>query len=281
MTIPATERARHLEAVLELLPPPDLSHLEPLPDPPREPDMQQHEWIIYFCAILRLFFANRHDVLVSGQGFLRHDPYNQDERFAPDCVVVTGVNPRNIISRNGYVISEVGKPPDFVLEIASRSTGRRDYTIKREGYARYNVGEYWRFDHTGGRFHDAPLAGDLLIDGKYEPFPIHRDPDGLIWGHSPVLGLDLCWDDGELRLRDPRDGEYLPTPEETAVRANRAEAERDTALNHAAEVEAERDTALNRAGRAEVERDMALNRAAEAEAENARLREALRRLEEN
>ena len=39
--------------------------------------------------------------------------------------------------------------------------------------------------------------------------------------------------------------------------------------------------ALNRADRAEVERDMALNRAAEAEAENARLRETLRRLEEN
>lgn len=254
MTTPATESARHLEAVLELLPPPDLSHLEPLPDPPREPDMQQDGILFFFHAILEIWYAGRRrDVLIAGQGFLRHDPYNEDERFAPDCMVVFGVNPRNIISRNGYVISEVGKPPDFVLEVASRSTGRRDYTVKREGYARYNVGEYWRFDHTGGRFHDAPLAGDLLVGGRYEPLPIHRDPDGLIWGHSPVLGLDLCWDDGELRLRDPRTGEYLPTPEQIAVRADRAE----------------------------VERDNALNRAAEAEAENASLRERLRRLGEN
>ena len=140
MTMPAIERARHSEVALELLPPPDLSHLEPLPDPPREPDMQQHEWVIYFCAILRLFFADRYDVLVSGQGFLRHDPYNQDERFAPDCVVVTGVNPKNIISRNGYVISEVGKPPDFVLEIASRSTGRRA-PARRRGPRGSSAGE--------------------------------------------------------------------------------------------------------------------------------------------
>ena len=78
-----------------------------------------------------------------------------------------GVDPKAIVARNGYVISEVGKPPDFVLEVASRSTGRRDYTVKRDGYAGYGVREYWRFDHTGGRFHDAALAGDVLVDGRY------------------------------------------------------------------------------------------------------------------
>ena len=260
MITPATERAIRSVAALELLPPPDYSHLEPLPDPPREPDMQQYEWIHYFHAILSLFYANRYDILISGDGYLRHDPYNRDERFAPDCVVVFGVNPKNIISRNGYVISEVGKPPDFVFEVASRSTGIRDYTVKREGYARYGVGEYWRFDHTGGRFHDAPLAGDLLVGEKYEPLPIHYDVDGLIWGHSPVLGLDLCWDDGELRFRDPATREILPTPEETAARAAHAETERNIA---------------------QAERDAAQSRAAEAEAENVRLRELLRRIRED
>ncbi len=91
------------------------------------------------------------------------------------------------------MISEVGKPPDFILEVASRSTGRNDYTTKRKGYAGYGVREYWRFDHTGGRYHDAALAGDVLVDGEYEPVEITREPDGLIWGHSEVLGLDLCW----------------------------------------------------------------------------------------
>ena len=111
------------------------SHLEPLPDPPREPDMQQRRRTAAFDAILTAHFAHRNDVLISGDGYLRRDPANEDERFAPDCVVAFGVNPDAIVSRNGYVISEVGKPPDFVLEVASRSTGRRDYTIKRTGYA--------------------------------------------------------------------------------------------------------------------------------------------------
>ena len=186
--------------------------------------MQQTEPFLYFCNSLRAHFADRDDVLISGQGYLRHVGSNDAERLAPDCVVTFGVDPRAIVARNGYVISEVGKPPDFVLEIASRATGRRDYTVKREGYAQYGVGEYWRFDHTGGRFHDAPLAGDVLVEGVYEPVEITHEPGGLIWGCSPMLDLDLCWNAGELRLRNPATGEYLPTPEEQRAAREAAEA---------------------------------------------------------
>ena len=204
------------------------SHLEPLPDPPREPDMQQRRRTAAFDAILMAHFAHRNDVLISGDGYLRRDPANEDEQFAPDCVVAFGVNPDAIVSRNGYVISEVGKPPDFVLEVASRSTGRRDYTVKRTGYAGYGVHEYWRFDHTNGRYHDTALAGDVLTDAEYTPALITREPDGLIWGHSSVLDLDLCWDRGELRLRDPRTGQFLPTPEELQAGKEAAEERADT-----------------------------------------------------
>ena len=224
----------------------DYSHLEPLPDPPRERDMQQFEGVHAFTSALVPHFGLRDDVLISGEGFLRREATNDAERLAPDVVVTFGVNPRAIIARNGYVISEVGKPPDFVLEVASRSTGRR------EGYAGYGVQEYWRFDHTGGRFHDVALAGDVLVDGRYQPLPIREEADGLIWGHSAVLGLDLCWDDGAFRLRIPMAGEFLPTPTELQVERDAAKAELDTA-------QAERDAAL---------------------AEAARLREQLRRLQQ-
>ena len=197
----------------------DYSHLEPLPDPPREPDMQQFLGVFAFASILAPHYAHRDDVLIAGEGYLRHEATNDAERLAPDCVVTFGVNPEAIVARNGYVISEVGKPPDFVLEVASRSTGRRDYTVKREGYAGYGVQEYWRFDHTGGEFHDAPIAGDTLVGNVYEPIEIHEASEGLLWGHSAVLGLDLCWDDGELRIRDPFTREFLPTPEELLVAA--------------------------------------------------------------
>ena len=257
-----------------LVPPPPgaYAHLEPLPDPPRIPDMQQHLWVVTFDSILRAHFAQRTDVLISGQGYLRHEADSDAERLAPDCVVAFGVNPAAIVARNGYVISEVGQPPDFVLEVASRSTGRRDYTVKRVGYAGYGVREYWRFDHTGGRYHDAALAGDRLVAGEYEPLPIHEEPDGVQWGHSPVLGLDLCWEAGELRIYDPLAGEYLPTPPE--LHAQHAAAESRAAVEQAARLAAEA-RATGAEDRAAAERTARLS----VETELRRLRERLRRLQ--
>ena len=257
-------------------PPGEYAHLEPLPDPPRIPDMQQYNHLVAFDSILRAHFAPRTDVLISGQGYLRREAGNDAERLAPDCVVAFGVNPAAIVARNGYVISEVGKPPDFVLEVASRSTGRRDYTVKRTGYAGYGVQEYWRFDHTGGRYHDAALAGDRLVDGVYEPITINEEPDGVRWGHSPVLRLDLCWDEGELRAYDPVAGKYLPTaPEQHAERvaaaARAAAAESRHAVEQAARMTAE-DRAAAAESRAAAERAARLS----VETELRRLRERLR-----
>ena len=181
-----------------------------MPDPPRIPDMQQSLQLRGIETTLHLYFEERGDVLVAGQGYLRHDATNESERFAPDCAVTFGVDAEAIIRRNGYVISEMGKPPDFVLEVASKSTGRRDYTIKREAYERYRAREYWRTDETGGRWHDAALAGDKLVDGKYVPIPITQDEDGRHWGYSEVLDLHLCWDDGRLRFFDAKTDRFLP-----------------------------------------------------------------------
>lgn len=211
-----------------------------LPDPPpREPDMQQDLSLFDFRRTLKLHLSGRNDVLLAGGGYLRNDPRNDEELFAPDCVVAFGVDPSSIVSRNGYVIQHAGKPPDLVLEVASRATGRRDYTVKREGYAGYGVQEYWRFDHTGGQFHDAPLAGDSLVGEAYTPLAINLEPDGLIWGHSEVLGLDLCWDDGTLRLRNPETGRFLPTPEELRLELDATQERAEAAERRTAELEEE------------------------------------------
>ena len=52
-----------------------------------------------------------------------------------------------------------------------------------------------------------------------------------------MLELDLCWDRGELRLRDPETGEFLPTPEElrAARDSERAGREAERAAREAAE----------------------------------------------
>ena len=181
----------------------------PLPDPPRIPDMQQNKHITRADQTLDTWFRRRPGTLVNGQGYLCLDRQNIRSSPYPDCVVAFDVDPGRITATNGYVISEVGKPPEFVLEVASSTTGRRDYTIKREQYAALGVGEYWRFDHTGGQYHDAALAGDRLVNGVYERITVTTEPDGLIWGHCETLGLDLCWRNNELLFRNPSTGEFL------------------------------------------------------------------------
>ena len=91
----------------------------------------------------------------------------------PDLLIAFNVDPAAYYRRNAYVISEQGKPPDFVLEIASRSTGREDTGEKRDVYATMGIPEYWRFDETG-EFHGVRLAGDRLVDGVYEPIPTEQ-----------------------------------------------------------------------------------------------------------
>lgn len=207
-----------------------------LPDPPRDPDsMEQLPHIAMVLFVLRVFFSHRSDVLVNGEGYLCIDTRIRPGQLKPDCVVAFGVDPKAIEERNGYVINEVGKPPDFVLEVGSPSTGVADYTTKRDGYARYGVTEYWRFDPSGGRNHDRPLGGDTLVDsGRYEPIPINVE-SGVHWGRSAVLGLDLYWQDGNLRFYDPAIGEFLPdyfevVSELNAEKAMRLSAEAETRM---------------------------------------------------
>ncbi len=230
-----------------------------LPDPPKKMDMKQRTHVLQADAILRQYFAHRPDVLVSGDGYLCYDTRRRANWLVPDCIVAFGVDPEAVVDRNGYVISEVGKPPEFVLEIASETTGREDYTRKRGIYAGYGVGEYWRFDHTGGQYHDQPIAGDLLVDGRYQPIGLNYEADGVIWGHSPVLGLDLCWESGRLRFYDPATGEYLPSMAEVTEERDVERAVRQAAERRAADAE---------------------RRAADAETEAQRLRGQLLRLQE-
>ena len=156
----------------------------------------------------------------------------------PDLLVAFGVNPGLWGARNGYLIPEQGKPPDFVMEVASESTARRDETLKREAYAAMGVPEYWRFDPTGGSRYSTHLAGDRLVDGLYVPITIHRTDDERFWGHSDSLNLDLCWEEGDLRFWDPVARRYLHTFMEESAARREAEARAVMAETRADEAEA-------------------------------------------
>ena len=216
-----------------------VTRVTPLPDPPRDPDsMEQLSHIAAVMFALRTHFSHRSDVLVNGEGYLCVDTRIRPGQLKPDCVVAFGVDPEAIEKRNGYVINEVGKPPDFVLEVGSASTGVADYTTKRDGYAGYGVTEYWRFDPSGGQHHDRPLAGDTLVERQYEPIPINVE-SGVHRGHSAVLGLDLYWQDGSLRFYDPNIGEFLPNFFEVVSERDAARQELDSERSMRLSAEAE------------------------------------------
>ncbi|MCY3691467.1 MAG: Uma2 family endonuclease, partial [Chloroflexi bacterium] len=208
-----------------------------------EPDMQQYVHIANVASTLMAHFASRPGTLISGEGFLCYDTRSHDGWLVPDCVVAFDVDPESITDRNGYVIGEVGKPPDFVLEVASRRTGQADYTRKRFGYAHYGVREYWRFDHTGGQYHDVSLAGDHLVNDDYEPISLADDLPGKLYGmlsgYSDALGLYLCWDAGSLRFYNPQTDAFLMTREEAESALAEVQAERDAALERIRQLEAE------------------------------------------
>ncbi len=220
------------------------------------------------------------------------------EHRRPDLMVAFDCDRELLISQNGYSIVTQGKPPDFVLEVASESTGEVDYTEKRDEYESYGIPEYWRFDSSGGDYHDAALAGDRLVDGRYEPIEIQM-MDGLNRrGYSAVLDLWLCWEDQRLRLFDAKAGAYLRTHDEEYDRAEleayerrqaelraiqaelRVDEERDLRL----QVEYERRQAEIRADQAETRAEQAETRAQQAEAQARNLRaqlDALRRRSDN
>ena len=136
----------------------------------------------------------------------------------PDLLIAFDARPDLIIPRNGYLIPEQGKPPEFVLEVGSETTGRIDEGQKRRDYADFRVPEYWRFDPSGGEFHSTHLAGDRLVGEEYQPIPVLQTVEGYFRGHSEVLNLDLCWENGQLRWYDPIGDQYLVSiPEERAA----------------------------------------------------------------
>ena len=157
----------------------------------------------------------------------------------PDLIIAFGVDRRRIISDRGYSIERWGKPPDFVLEIASETTAENDVTGKRTDYAAFGIPEYWRFDPTGGEYYPEGLAGDRLVDEAYRPIAVVTVDESHQWGHSEVLSLDLCWEEGWLRWYDPAARRYLRTFDETEEERMAAEIQRDAALT-------ERDAAQQR-----------------------------------
>ena len=192
---------------------PETGTLEVFPDFPPRDDMQNTLYLgaPALQAALAEHLGNHESTIVLGEVPVRWTPSQRAGHRIPDLMVAFNVDRAQAIDQNGYSIRDLGKPPDFVLEVASVRTAENDIGPKRRDYANFGIPEYWRFDPTGGRRYDAPIAGDRMVEGAYQPIEIIEVESQHLHGHSDVLGLDLCWNRGELRWYEPASGQHLLT----------------------------------------------------------------------
>ncbi|MCY4559183.1 MAG: Uma2 family endonuclease [Chloroflexi bacterium] len=213
-----------------------------LPDiPEREPDeVTQFDELFKTgrSHALAVHLGNPETTLVEADRWIIAEPgtYRDLGRY-PDLLVAFGVDPSAYEASNGYVISEQGKPPDFVLEVASVSTADTDTGAKRDDYARLGIPEYWRFDKTG-QHHGTRLAGDRLENGVYVPIDIDELSADVLQGYSEALGLYLRWERGELGWHDPATGRHIATFDTERARADAERAARMQAEERIRELEA-------------------------------------------
>ncbi len=176
-----------------------------------EDSMEQNLELVEILGLFRARFTDfneRPNVFLDNETFICYHPSNLNVRIAPDIYLAFGVDARAIRPRKIYLPWEVGKPPDFALEIASESTADADTQRKPGIYAAIGVPEFWRFDPSGGQYHGQPIWGGEMVNGRYRGLPQTREPDGILKVYSPLLEISLCWDDGWPRVFDPATGDY-------------------------------------------------------------------------
>ena len=225
---------------------------------------------------------------------IRLDPTDLRISIAPDFYRARGVDVGRIRDDTGYNLWEIGKPPEWVLEVASRSTYRRDLYEKPGIYAGIGVSELWMFDPTGGELYGQALMGFKLVEGEYGPIDISPNEHGLPSGYSEELGLRICaleWSKREELLRaqpnldlvisanyqpwqlmfqDADTGLYLINMKTSLAEYRQAEAERQR-------LEAQHEAERIRAAQAESERRQAEQSLADERDAHAETRSELQR----
>ena len=201
---------------------PDIFYEEP--EPPEDALVQERS-VDRIKRLLWEHYENLADVFISGMFYICYDRTDGNRRVQPDTFIAFDVEAEDI-RRNlpNFWVWEVGKVPDFALEVASPSTASNDLGRKRDLYAELGIAEYWRFDPTGGELYGQPLAGERLVGGEYQPYDLHREADGSVRGYSELLGIDFYWDGEEFDVLDPATGETIDKRVAAEQRADIAEA---------------------------------------------------------
>ena len=176
-------------------------------------------------------FAHIPDVYVLGDMMMYYEEGNPRKSISPDIFVAFGIGRKE---RRIYKIWEEGKPPDFVLEFASKGTYRTDLTRKVQLYAAIGIPEYFVYD-VDRRYLPTPLMGFRLIGDEYVEIPALAN-GGL---QSETLGLEFHVLEDSLGIYDPEAEAWLKTSAERAEDAEER-ANQEANARHKAEAEVTR-----------------------------------------
>ncbi len=132
----------------------------------------------------------------------------------PDVMVLDRPLPSGDLA--SISVAEAGVPL-FVMEVASRSTGRNDTGDKQRAYEAIGVPEYIVFDPDGSVLR-TPLRGWRLQSGVYAPWA--PDPDG--WWHSASLAISFQATQPFMTVRD-RSGQLIRLSRQVRQHAERLE----------------------------------------------------------
>lgn len=123
--------------------------------------------------------------------------FDEENHLIPDLLVVCD---KDKIKKNF-----IQGAPDFIVEVLSPSTKRRDITVKKDLYERYGVKEYWLINPK-----DESIEVYLLHEGKYQLDNIYHNFDEEDWAAlsesekaAQQLSLKISlYDDLEIMVKD-------------------------------------------------------------------------------
>lgn len=175
---------------------------------------------------LATHFRHHPDVHVRADFFIYYDILREGEdphtvSVVPDVFVVLGDVE---VPQSSYKIWEVGIVPQFVMEVASRSTYERDRYEKPAIYERLGVEEYWLVEPTGELLRGED-AGRMLMAWRLDPVGVYQRVEAGLEGgmRSEILDLDLFVVEGRLRFWDSERGQFLEDQAELADSRQAAE----------------------------------------------------------
>ncbi|BAP56614.1 hypothetical protein THII_2317 [Thioploca ingrica] len=190
-------------------------------EPMAESDFQRKP-LTYLVEALDLHFQTQPEVYVSGNLLIYYQPGNPKASVAPDVFIVFGV-PKRL--RRIYQTWVEGKAPQVIIEITSHTTKTKDDKDKPLLYQRLGVAEYFQYDPTGDYLRPALRGRRLNELQQYQEMSIETLTNGTLSLTSPLLGLDLHLHQGQLRLFNPLNGDYLLTYAESESARRTAEAQ--------------------------------------------------------